>query len=117
MSLVDKGRRRDSDSLAGIAMFARRGPLGRGCLLALAWLLTSSDAHGYIDPGTGSYLFQILIAGIMAALFFFSNLRRMAKRFLHRVLRRNNPTPPPQPASPEGTAPDGSDRSEAPEAK
>lgn len=30
---------------------------------------------GYIDPGNGSYLFQLLIAAASGVLFFFSSLR------------------------------------------
>ncbi len=32
----------------------------------LAVALFPTDAHAYIDPGTGSYIIQIVIAGIMA---------------------------------------------------
>ncbi len=40
------------------------------------WLASTRDAAAYIDPGTGSYLFQILIAGLTALVFFFSAIRR-----------------------------------------
>jgi hypothetical protein len=37
-------------------------------IVALAIVIASPvDAWAYVDPGTGSYLFQILIAGGMAA--------------------------------------------------
>ena len=36
------------------------------CLLVVGF---SRDACGYIDPGTGSYILQILIAGIVGSLF------------------------------------------------
>ena len=29
------------------------------------WLLASPPAYAYIDPGTGSYLFQLLIASLL----------------------------------------------------
>lgn len=32
-------------------------------------LVAAADAHAYIDPGTGSYLLQILIAGLLGAAF------------------------------------------------
>ncbi len=35
-----------------------------------AWILASPGrAHAYLDPGTGSYLFQILIAALVGGLF------------------------------------------------
>jgi len=56
-------------------------------LLAIVILVTTwaGDVHAYLDPGTGSYVLQIVIAGIVSALFtikmcwrrvvdFFSNL-------------------------------------------
>lgn len=32
-------------------------------------LCLSSDAHAYLDPGTGSVFLQMLIAGIVSAMF------------------------------------------------
>lgn len=31
--------------------------------------LLSQDAHAYLDPGTGSYVFQVLIATVIGGLF------------------------------------------------
>jgi hypothetical protein len=36
---------------------------------ALISIMMSSEAHAYVDPGTGSYLLQILIAGLLGAAF------------------------------------------------
>ena len=44
----------------------------RSCILVLAILgvlLSVHDAFAYLDPGTGSYLVQILIAGLVGAAF------------------------------------------------
>ena len=38
-------------------------------LAVLASLLLVREAHAYLDPGTGSYIIQILIAGLFGALF------------------------------------------------
>ncbi len=35
----------------------------------------------YIDPGSGSYLVQMIIAGVLAALFYFKNLWFKIKSF------------------------------------
>ncbi len=48
-------------------------------LLCLTFCLVSaSRAHAYLDPGIGTYTFQILIAGLMAAIFSLG-------RFWHRL--------------------------------
>lgn len=45
-------------------MFAKR--LLRICLLVVLLCLVSAPAaYAYLDPGTGSYIFQILIAAIV----------------------------------------------------
>jgi len=38
-------------------------------VLACIYLISVQDAHAYLDPGTGSYIFQILIAVFAGALF------------------------------------------------
>ncbi len=38
-------------------------------LAMLASLLLVREAHAYLDPGAGSYILQILIAGLFGALF------------------------------------------------
>lgn len=39
----------------------------------------------YLDPGSGSYLFQILIASLIGALFFVKYWYRKALGFLRRI--------------------------------
>jgi hypothetical protein len=42
----------------------------RGLLwLVLAWVATAGEALAYLDPGTGSAVIQMVIAGVMGALF------------------------------------------------
>ena len=48
-------------------------------LAVLASLLLVREAHAYLDPGTGSYILQILIAGLVGALF-------MLKMFWGRIV-------------------------------
>lgn len=33
------------------------------------FILGTKDAHAYLDPGSGSYLLQIIIAGLVGGLF------------------------------------------------
>jgi hypothetical protein len=45
----------------------------------------------YVDPGSGSYLVQMIIAGVLAVLFYFKNLWWKIKSFFARG-RKNDPT-------------------------
>jgi hypothetical protein len=38
-------------------------------LMFLCLLVIPRSAHAYLDPGTGSYTFQIIIAGLLGAAF------------------------------------------------
>jgi len=38
-------------------------------VLLLSGCLFTADAHAYLDPGTGSYALQMVLAGVAAALF------------------------------------------------
>jgi hypothetical protein len=55
--------------------------------------LSPTNAHAYLDPGTGSYFLQILVAGLLGAMFavkvFWHRLKAAAGNFFRR------PTPPP----------------------
>ena len=51
------------------------------------WLL-------YIDPGTGSYLVQLIVAGILGVAFFFRNIKNYIRSFFTRSDKKNNDNPP-----------------------
>lgn len=53
-------------------------------------LLMAGNAHAYIDPGSGSYVFQLLIAGLLGALFAAKGLWRNAKDYLVEHLRKKS---------------------------
>ena len=61
-------------------------------LLALAALvlLTPTDAHAYLDPGTGSYVLQMIIAGLLGAAFAVKLSWLRIKRFVAGVFSRND---------------------------
>jgi hypothetical protein len=48
-------------------------------------LVLYSSAYGYIDPASGSYFLQILLAGALAALFALKMFWRNIKNFLSRM--------------------------------
>jgi hypothetical protein len=45
----------------------------------------------YIDPGSGSYLVQMIIAGVLAGLFYFKNLWLKVKSFFNKD-KKSDPT-------------------------
>jgi hypothetical protein len=47
------------------------------------------DAHAYIDPSTGSYILQILLAGLLGALFTLKIFWRNVKEYLSRIFTRS----------------------------
>jgi hypothetical protein len=54
------------------------------CTLVLAVMLLFTfvgQAHAYIDPATGSYILQIVIAGVLAGLFALKRYWARAKLF------------------------------------
>jgi hypothetical protein len=50
------------------------------CLALLVFLLLPGRAYAYIDPGTGSLIWQVLIAGLLSALV-------LVKAYWHRIRR------------------------------
>jgi len=69
--------------------------------IAFVTLLLSTiavPAHAYVDPGTGSFAIQVLIASALGALFavksFWSNLiASVVKVFGRKPVRAESPTP------------------------
>ncbi len=62
--------------------------------IALIVLLFSGDAHAYLDPATGSYIFQILIAGLLGGLFAVKMFWRKIKAFYLRVFSKKSDAKP-----------------------
>jgi hypothetical protein len=60
-------------------------------------ILAPRTAHAYIDPGTGSYAFQMLLAGLLGALFAFKSLLRRIRAFFSERSGRRDDSPPPHP--------------------
>jgi hypothetical protein len=47
----------------------------------------------YIDPGSGSYLVQALIAAALGVAFFFKNIVIVVKHFFYRIFRKKSKMP------------------------
>jgi hypothetical protein len=59
-------------------------------LLALLLLLLPSTAHAYLDPGTGSYIVQILIGTVLGGLFALGVFWRRAVASIRRLFQRRS---------------------------
>lgn len=44
----------------------------------------------YIDPGSGSYLIQVLVAAVLGIAFFFKNIVLYVKLFFYRLFGKKN---------------------------
>ena len=54
-------------------------------------LVLASDAGAYVDPGTGSYVLQILIAGLVAGLFAIKMFWLQIVAFFGGLFRKRTP--------------------------
>ena len=59
-----------------------------GIALALMLFILPSQAFAYLDPGTGSYFFQIFIALIVSSLFLIKLWFRNIKNFILRIFSK-----------------------------
>lgn len=64
---------------------------GIGTLVLVIVLMASVDAHAYIDPGTGSYLFQLAIAGLLAGAYAVRRYWRAIRFRLDSLLGKSHP--------------------------
>ena len=62
--------------------------LNLSALAAIVVMWLSESAHAYIDPSTGSYILQILLAGLLGALFTLKVFWRNFKGFFGRLFAR-----------------------------
>jgi hypothetical protein len=44
----------------------------------------------YIDPGSGSYLVQVIVAAALGIVFFFKNLKLYIRAFFARLFQKKN---------------------------
>lgn len=54
-------------------------------LCATILALIAGPAHAYIDPGSGSFLLQILLAAVVGAMFYARQGADAVKRFISRL--------------------------------
>jgi hypothetical protein len=58
-------------------------------LLVFLYLLFPPSVYAYLDPGTGSYIFQLLLAGLLGLLFAVKIYWGKIKLLVQRVFSRD----------------------------
>jgi len=58
-------------------------------LIFLIHLMSASSAWAYIDPGTGSYLFQMLMAGLLGSAFAIKMAWKNVKAYISQLFSGN----------------------------
>ena len=58
--------------------------------LVLFLLVSTKKAHAYLDPGTGSFILQMLAAGVLGGLFAIKTFWRQIIDFLRRIFSKKN---------------------------
>jgi hypothetical protein len=61
-------------------------------LTVLAVFLFTMPAHAYVDPGTGSMVLQVIIGGLLAAVFMVKTYYYELKRRINKLLGRDSGT-------------------------
>ena len=56
------------------------------------WLLSERPAYAYIDPGTGSMIYQAALTALLGLGLVFRQSRESIARFLKRIAGRHAPT-------------------------
>ncbi|HCM37833.1 MAG: hypothetical protein UV61_C0008G0092 [Candidatus Gottesmanbacteria bacterium GW2011_GWB1_43_11] len=60
-------------------------------LVSLIYLILAKPAHAYLDPGSGSLFFQVLIAGLLSSLFMAKSLWKRLIRFITSLFSHRKP--------------------------
>ncbi|MBM4387251.1 MAG: hypothetical protein FJ088_05895 [Deltaproteobacteria bacterium] len=63
---------------------------GKSLLALLVILLFPLNALGYLDPGSGSYFIQIVIAAVLGGLFFLKVSWQRVSGFFRKLMKRQN---------------------------
>lgn len=59
-------------------------------VLVLFYFVSIKDAYAYLDPGSGSYVIQLIIAGLLGGLYALKVFWSKVKNFFVNVFSRGN---------------------------
>lgn len=65
-----------------------RDPVFLFAILIIYLGVLPTRAHAYLDPGTGSFIFQILVGAIVGGIFYFKNFIASLKEKIARLFGR-----------------------------
>ena len=65
-----------------------RSALSTSIMAGLLVLISARDAFAYVDPGTGSYVLQLIMAGLLAAAFALKSYWKSITAFFSRLLSK-----------------------------
>lgn len=79
----------------------------RFAALSVLWaagavFVSTGNAHAYIDPGTGSYILQMVIAGLVGAAFTLKLLWKRIQVFFSRSTSKKNGRKEDEPTGEDG---------------
>jgi|GEM_PF-398236 len=66
-------------------MFKEKRRSGLIAYSIFLFFIFARSAQAYVDPGTGSYIFQLLAAGLLSSLFFIKTFIRSVKSFFRKI--------------------------------
>ena len=69
-------------------MHYKKQKLYLSCLSILFFLLLAKPVHAYVDPGTGSYVLQLVLAFIFGGLFGIKLYWKKIKNFIANIFSR-----------------------------
>ena len=59
--------------------------------IILMLLILPQSSYAYLDPGTGSYIIQIIIAGFLGGIFALKIFWKQIKVFFKKIFSKNHP--------------------------
>ena len=65
-------------------------PVQIAVLAVLFCALSCADAHAYIDPGTGSYALQIVLAVVLGGMFFIKMFFKKIAAFVKKLFSQKD---------------------------
>ena len=92
MLSVPKTRLIDTSAMPGYnsPLMVKRRYARRGLAIVLAALVSPvllRPAYGYLDPGTGSYIIQLLVGGLLGGLFAIGLFWKRVIAYVKRIFR------------------------------